>query len=95
MKAIRAMMVAAFLPAIALAHAGGRDIRGTIVKVDQAAVLVKRTDGVRESIPLTASTSYRVGSAAGHWEDMQAGSRIVVHIGHDGKAIEVHLPARK
>jgi hypothetical protein len=26
---------------------------------------------------------------------MRNGSRVVVHIGHDGKAIEVHLPALK
>jgi hypothetical protein len=65
------------------------------VKVEKDTVLVKRTDGVSQSVPLTASTTYRVGKAAGRWEDMQEGSRVVVHMGHDGKAIEVHLPEKK
>ena len=94
MRVIRAALVAMILPAIAFAHAGGRDVRGTIVKIEKATVVVERTDGVRESIPLTAATTYRAGKAAARWSDMRVGSRIVVHVGHDKNAIEVHLPAR-
>jgi len=83
------------LPAIALAHAGGRDIRGTIVRFDQRVLVVKRVNGRSESVPLASSTQYRVGARAGEWKSMRAGLRVVVHIGHDGKAIEVHLPALK
>ncbi len=92
-KVIRTIVVAAAIPAIAFAHAGGHEVRGTIVKIEKDAVTVKRTDAVQQSVPLTASTTYRVGTVAGRWEDMRTGSRIVVHVGHDGKAIEVDLPA--
>jgi len=83
------------LPAFVFAHAGGRDIRGTIVKIEKDSVVVKRVDGVRETVRLTGATTYRVGDADGKWDDMQVGSRVVAHIGHDGTAIEIHLPARK
>src|SRR5262245_42712911 len=93
-KVIKAVLLAAALPA--LAHRGGRDIRGTIVKFDRQAVVVKRlADGKTESVPLASSTAYWVGSVAGEWSSMRAGSRVVVHIGHDGKAIEIRLPAQK
>jgi hypothetical protein len=95
MRVIRTAILAVILPAIAFAHGGGRDIKGTIVRFDQRTLLVKRVDGKRESVPLVSSTAFRVGKKTGVWRDMRAGSRVVVHIGHDGKAIEVHLPARK
>ena len=94
LKVISALVLFA-LPSIALAHAGGRDIRGTIVHFDERAIVVKRTDGRSETVPLASSTQYRVGSQTAEWKSMRTGSRVVVHIGHDGKAIEVHLPALK
>src|ERR1051326_1318279 len=93
-KVISAIVLFA-LPAIALAHAGGRDIRGTIVRFDERVLVVKRTDGRSESVPLASSTQYRAGASNADWKSMRIGSRVVVHIGHDGKAIEVHLPAFK
>ena len=95
MKAIKAAILIVLFPVIALAHAGGHDIRGTIVKVEQETLTIKRTDGVSEAVPLVAATTYRVGDAAGQWSDLHVGSRAVVHIGRDGKAIAVHLPAPK
>jgi hypothetical protein len=95
MKRIKSMMLALLLPAIALAHSGGRDIKGTIVKVDRGSIVVKRVDGQSETVVLTPGTTYRIGQVPGRWEDLRAGLRVVVHLGHDGKAIEVHLPARK
>ena len=95
MNIIKAAILAAMIPVVAFAHGGGRDIRGTIAKFDQHVVVVKRVDGKIESVPLTDSTVFRVGDAAADWQSMRAGSRVVVHIGHNGKAIEVQLPARK
>ena len=95
MRAIKAAIVVALFPVIALSHAGGRDLRGTITKFDQKTLKIHRIDGVEEAIPLVAATTYRVGKAAGEWSDLHVGSRAVVHVGHDGKAIAVHLPARK
>ncbi len=95
MKDIKAAIVVLLLPAILYAHAGGRDIKGTIVKFDHSTLEMKRVDGHSEIVPLAASTTYRVGDALGRWEDMRIGSRVVVHLGHDGKAVEVHLPGKK
>ena len=95
MNIIKAAVLAAMIPIVAFAHSGGRDIRGTIMKFDQRVVVVKRVDGKTESVPLADSTVFREGSATGDWKSMRAGSRVVVHIGHNGRAIEVQLPARK
>ncbi len=95
MKHIKAAIFAVLIPTIAFAHSGGRDIKGTITKVDRDVVVVKRADGQSEKVPLTSSTTYRVGNSPGQWQDMHPGSRVVVHLGHDGKAIEVHLPSKK
>lgn len=95
LKAISTALLAIVLPAGVFAHSGGRDIRGTIVRYDRSVVVVKRVDGKSETVPLASSTTYFVGAATGEWSSMRAGSRVVVHIGHDGNAIEVHLPARK
>ena len=92
LKAISLMLL---LPGIALAHAGGRDIRGTLARFDKHEVVVKlATTGDSETVPLSDSTTYRVGATAGTWSDLHDGSRVVVHIGQDGKAMEIHLPAR-
>jgi hypothetical protein len=92
-KVISAILL--LLPGLLFAHAGGRDIRGTLVKIEKDSIVVKRVDGVRETVRLASTTTYRVGEEEGKWEDMRVGSRAVVHIAHDGKAIAVHLPARK
>ena len=94
-SSLRVISALFLLPGLLFAHAGGRDIRGTIVKIEKDSVVVKRVDGVRETVRLASTTPYRVGDAEGTWADMRAGSRVVVHIAHDGKAIAVHLPARK
>jgi hypothetical protein len=95
MNIIRSAVLAALIPITALAHSGGHDIRGTIAKFDRHVVVVKRVDGKTEGVPLADSTTFRVGKTTADWQSMREGSRVVVHIGHDGKAIEVQLPARK
>ena len=94
MKRISALLFALLLPAIAAAHGGMREIRGTILKVSRDSVVVKRVDGRNESVPLSEATTYKVGDAKGNRRDMRAGSRVVVHFGRDGKALEIHLPTR-
>jgi hypothetical protein len=94
MRILEAAILAAILPAAALAHGGGRDIKGTIESFDTHKVVVARVDGPSEIVPLTTSTTYRVGKKAGAWRDLRTGSRVIVHIGRDGNAIAVHLPAR-
>ena len=83
------------LPQFLFAHGGMRELKGTIAKISADSIVVTHTDDkTNETITLTNATTYKVGSAAGTWNDMHVGSRVVVHFGHDGKALEVHLPQR-
>ena len=83
------------LPQFLFAHGGLRELKGTIAKISAASIVVTHTDGkTNETVALSDATAYKVGSAAGTWNDMHVGSRVVVHFGHDGKALEVHLPQR-
>jgi hypothetical protein len=84
------------LPAVALAHGGMRELKGTIASVSSESIVVTHPDGkTNETVGLTSATTYKVGQAAGTWNDMHPGLRVVVHFGHDGKALEIHLPPRK
>ena len=94
-KAIEVAIGCMLLATMAFAHAGGRDIRGKIMKIEEKSVTIQRTDGVRETITLVPATTYRVGNEDGQWSDLRLGLRAVVHTAHDGKAIAIHLPARK
>ena len=94
MRRISAALFALLLPVLAAAHGGMREIKGTIVKVGRDTLVVKRVDGKNESVPLSAATTYKVGDAKGNRRDMRAGSRVVVHFGRDGKALEIHLPSK-
>ena len=83
------------LPQYLFAHGGLRELKGTIAKISTTSIVVTHTDGeTNETIALTNATTYKVGNAAGTWNDLRVGSRVVVHFGHDGKALEVHLPQR-
>jgi hypothetical protein len=83
------------LPQILFAHGGLRELKGTIAKISTTSIVVTHTDGkTNETVALSDATTYKVGNAAGSWNDMHVGSRVVVHFGHDGKALEVHLPQR-
>ena len=93
----RALLFCALLlvPEFLFAHGGLRDLKGTIAKISQTSIVVTHTDGkTNETVPLSNTTVYKVGNAAGTWSDMRVGSRVVVHFGHDGKALEVHLPQK-
>ena len=93
----RALLFCALLllPEFLFAHGGLRDLKGTIAKISADSIVVTHTDGkTNETVALTNTTVYKVGTAAGTWNDMKVGSRVVVHFGHDGKAMEVHLPQR-
>jgi hypothetical protein len=82
-------------PNFLFAHGGLRELKGTIARISPAAIVVTHTDGkTNESVALTNATTYKVGNAAGSFADMRVGSRVVVHFGHDGKALEVHLPSK-
>lgn len=93
----RALLFCALLlvPHFLFAHGGLRDLKGTIAKIEPQSIVVTHTDGkTNETVGLTNATIYKVGSASGSFNDMRVGSRVVVHFGHDGKAMEVHLPQK-
>lgn len=84
------------VPALLLAHNGMREIKGTITKIAADSIVVKRAaDNVEETVGLTNATAYKAGNAAATHAAMQVGSRVVVHFGKDGKALEIHLPSKK
>ena len=68
-SSLRVISALFLLPGLLFAHAGGRDIRGTIVRIEKDSVVVKRVDGVRETVRLASTTTYRVGDAEGTWAD--------------------------
>lgn len=93
----RALLLAALLlfPQILFAHGGMRELKGTIARISADSIVVTHTDGkTNETVGLTSATTYKCGSAAGSRNDMRVGSRVVVHFGHDGKALEIHLPQK-
>jgi len=93
----RALLFCALLllPQFLFAHGGMRELKGTIAKISADSIVVTHTDGkTNETIALTNATTYKVGHDAGTWNDLRVGSRVVVHFGHDGKALEIHLPQK-
>jgi hypothetical protein len=66
---------------ILYAHGGLRDLKGTIAKISPESIVVTHTDG-------------KTNETGGTFHDMRVGSRVVVHFGHDGKGMEVHLPQK-
>ena len=96
MKKVAMFFLALAVPAFVLAHGGMREIKGTIEKVEAQSIVVKRAaDGVAETVGLSAATTYKAGEVAATHNDMHVGSRVVVHFGKDGKALEIHLPSKK
>ena len=45
-SSLRVISALFLLPGLLFAHAGGRDIRGTIVKIEKDSVVVKRVDAI-------------------------------------------------
>ena len=95
MKRVLLFCALLLVPAFIFAHGGLRDLKGTIAKVSPSAIVVTHTDGkTNETVGLTNATIYKAGGAAATWNDLHVGSRVVVHLGHDGTAMEVHVPQK-
>ena len=85
----------AMVPLLAFAHGGHKHVMGTIVSVDANAIDVKGSDGHDKSVALTPSTKFFHGTDTSRpavLADLKAGERVVVHLGADGKALEIHVP---
>lgn len=94
MRKIHAVAIAIMLvvPVVAFAHGSGH-VMGTIEKFEDDTLTVTSTDGEVVSVRLTGDTVILKGKNPGSREDIQAGSRVVVHYAKDKTAAEVHLPA--
>jgi hypothetical protein len=77
--------------ALAFAHGKGH-VMGTITAVGPDHLMVKGEDGKEIHIEITGKTKFSKGKAAATAADAKVGSRVVVHVGDDGKAAEVRLP---
>ena len=83
-----------FLPALALAHGGHKHVVGTVTSNNATTLVVKTTSG-NVSVPLSSATKYYHGNSTKHAataSDVANDMRVVVHLGGDGKAVEVHIP---
>jgi Cu/Ag efflux protein CusF len=95
MKRILRIIAFALFPVFALAHGGGREIKGTIVKVTKNSVQVRSSAGNTETFTLTPRTRFTKGKVVGAASDMRVGARAIVHLAKDGHVLEVQLPAEK
>lgn len=91
MKRGSIILVILFLPLIALAHGYGH-VMGTIDELEGDTLTITSTEGETVSIRLTADTKIMKGKTEGSRDDIEAGSRVVVHYAKDKSAAEVHLP---
>ena len=87
-------IIITFVPALILAHGGHKHVIGTVVSMNATSIVVKTTSG-NVSVPLSSATKYYHGSTTKHAAtagDVANDMRVVVHLGGDRKAVEVHLP---
>ena len=78
------------MPVTLVAHGHGH-VQGTVNSIDAAKIDVRTADGKSRHVRLTAKTKYVRGDAAARIADVKPGERVVVHLGEDGSALEVHL----
>lgn len=82
------------VPTLALAHGGHKHVSGTVVSADNTAIVVKTSTG-NVSVPVSSTTRYYHGNDTKHpatASEVEIGMRVVVHLGADENAVEVHIP---
>jgi len=79
--------------ALAFAHGGHPHVLGTVTALTADHIEVKTKDGKTVSVPFTKTTKFLKGDQPATAADAKIGSRVVVHLGEGGAAVEVHLPA--
>ena len=85
------------VPALAVAHGGHKHVSGTVASMNETTIVVKTSAG-KVSVPLSSTTRYYHGSDTKHpatANEIESGTRVVVHLSADGKAAEVHIPEMK
>ena len=89
--------VLALTPVALFAHNGKEHhkVMGTVLSIDRTHMDVKTTGGKKVSVPLVAKTMFMRGEGMVTASDVEAGTRVVVELGEDGKAEHVRLPSLK
>jgi hypothetical protein len=85
------------IPALAFAHGGHKHVIGTVSSVASKILVVKTSTG-NVSVPISNTTRFYHGRGTQQEAtaaEVQKGMRVVVHLGADGKAVEVHIPEMK
>ena len=90
LSAAAAVAVLLVTPLALFAHGHGH-VQGTVHAIGAAQIDVKTSDGKSRKVALTGRTKYVRGDAAAAISDVKPGERVVVHLGEDGSALEVHL----
>jgi Copper binding periplasmic protein CusF len=88
-------VVLLIVPTLVSAHGGHKHVSGTVVSADKTAIVVKTSAG-NVSVPVSSTTKYYHGSDTklpATASEVESGMRVVVHLGGDGKAVEVHIPS--
>jgi hypothetical protein len=80
---------------LALAHGGNGHVMGTVAATAADHLDVKTKDGKVVTVPLGKATRFYLGRTKAGAADVQVGQKVVVHLGADGAAEEVRLPASK
>ena len=89
-------VVSLIVAPLAFAHGGHKHVIGTISSVASKTLVVKTSTG-NVSVPISNTTRVYHGSGTQQEAtpaEVKKGMRVVVHLGADGKAIEVHIPER-
>jgi hypothetical protein len=79
----------------ALAHGGHGHVMGTVAAAAADHLEVKTKDGKVVNVPLAKTTRFYLGKKKAGADDVQVGQKVVVHLGADGAAEQVKLPASK
>lgn len=92
MRKIVSIVAATLVSAALFAHGGGHR-SGVVVGVKDATLTIKDSAGTEYELPLTAATKFFKAAAAATVADATVDSPVTVHLGTDGKVVEVHLAA--
>lgn len=83
------------LPSTALAHGGGKHLKGTLESASPDQIVVKDESGAAHAIRLDSNTRYRTSSGGvAQPSELRTGDRVVVHLGGEAKqstALEIRF----
>ena len=88
--------VVSLVAPLAFGHGGHKHVIGMISSAEAKTLVVKTSTG-NVAVPISNTTRFYHGSGTreeARPAEVKKGMRVVVHLGADGKALEVHIPER-